>query len=138
MVNNINVEEQNSYYTKLNNYMNEIQTNCYIFEITKLCGYSSIIFMYKDDYLIDLYDRVIKHNNVERSYFRLIIYDLNNNPIDIISLCNSQLCNSPNFITIRDFMIHYTQNQYLKPIYSSPLPCVYKIYIVDTRHEERI
>ena len=43
---------ENNYNFKLNKYLEELPSKCYIFEITKECGYSSLIFIYKDETLM--------------------------------------------------------------------------------------
>ena len=39
----------------------ELPGRMYIFEITKFCGYSTFIYMYKDETINDLYNRVSHH-----------------------------------------------------------------------------
>lgn len=53
--------ESNAYNKKVNDYLNEIPGRLYVFEITKLCGYSTLIFMYKDETMLDLWNRVSHH-----------------------------------------------------------------------------
>jgi hypothetical protein len=56
-----NDNESNAYNKKVNDYLNEIPGRLYVFEITKLCGYSTLIFMYKDETMLDLWNRVSHH-----------------------------------------------------------------------------
>ena len=49
------------FHGKLNEYIIEAPGRMYIFEITKLCGYSTFVFMYKDETMLDLYNRVSHH-----------------------------------------------------------------------------
>ena len=53
--------EQSLFHGKLNEYIIEAPGRMYIFEITKLCGYSTFVFMYKDETMLDLYNRVSHH-----------------------------------------------------------------------------
>ena len=59
--NNYNDNESNVYNKKVNDFLNEIPGRLYIFEITKFCGYSTLIFMYKDETMLDLWSRVSHH-----------------------------------------------------------------------------
>ena len=61
---NLNLSPNNNanlYYAKLNEYMEQAPGRMYVFEITKFCGYGSFVFMYKDETLADLYNRVSHH-----------------------------------------------------------------------------
>ena len=53
--------EQLDFHSKLNSYHTEVPGRMYMFEITKLCGYSTFIFVYKDETMLDLYNRVSQH-----------------------------------------------------------------------------
>lgn len=60
-MNTNNNNESNVYNKKVNEYLNEIPGRLYVFEITKFCGYSTLIFMYKDETMLDLWNRVSHH-----------------------------------------------------------------------------
>ena len=53
--------EPSDFHKKLNEYIIESPGRMYIFEVTKLCGYSTFVFMYKDETLLDLYNRISHH-----------------------------------------------------------------------------
>ncbi len=56
--NNLN---NNDFHKKLNEYIIESPGRMYTFEISKFCGYSTFIFMYKDETMLDLYNRISHH-----------------------------------------------------------------------------
>ena len=61
---NLNLSPNNNsnlYYSKLNEYMAQAPGRMYVFEITKFCGYGSFVFMYRNETLADLYNRVSHH-----------------------------------------------------------------------------
>jgi hypothetical protein len=61
---NLNLSSNNNsnlYYSKLNEYMVQAPGRMYVFEITKFCGYGSFVFMYRNETLADLYNRVSHH-----------------------------------------------------------------------------
>ncbi len=51
----------NSYQDKMNEYLSNITNIMYTFEVTKCCGYSVFIPLYKNETLIDIYSRVSTH-----------------------------------------------------------------------------
>lgn len=56
-----NNDELNEYNKKVNDFLYEFAGRMYAFEITKFCGYSTLIFMYKDETMLDLWNRVSHH-----------------------------------------------------------------------------
>ena len=86
----------------------------YIFEVTKCCGSSSFVPMYKSESLLNLYERVVHHFSIEIK--ELFFYTVQGQRIKI-PLSNK---------TIEQYMIETTN---LVPVYFYPLPKVYKIYI---------
>ena len=51
----------NDFNKKVNEFNTELPGRMYIFAITKFCGYSTFVYMYKDETLTDLYTRVSHH-----------------------------------------------------------------------------
>ena len=49
----------NTYHDKLQDYLRNIKENMYTFEVTKCCGYSTFVTIYKTETLIDLYSKVM-------------------------------------------------------------------------------
>ena len=114
----------NLYHDKLNSYITEIPGKMYTFEVTKCCNYSTLVHMYKDETLIDLYNRVSHHfalGDIKKLFIKIP-----NNDDDVTipltglktirSFINDNICcNPPKMV----------------PIYSLPAPVVYRIYLDD-------
>lgn len=113
------------YNDKLNEYINEIPSRMFIFEVTKCCQYSTLVLMYKEETLVDLYERVSIHFHSNHLDNLFIIRDDNGEQeqIPIAKLVN-----------IKDYILSH-QN-IMKPIYALPNPVVYRIYISDKNHCE--
>jgi hypothetical protein len=155
--------EAQTFHKKLNEYLIESPGRMYIFEITKFCGYSTFIFMYKDETMLDLYNRISHHfscNDIKGLY---IDNHLNTNGTNAVNTNNGgnanngtsanggNVCTENNCCTccadkskyiqvpisslksVRDFVFSNTaiQPRNLEPIYSLPLPVVYRIYLDD-------
>ena len=78
--------EQSLFHGKLNEYIIEAPGRMYIFEISKLCGYSTFVFMYKDETMLDLYNRVSHHfgcKDIKGLYIDNNIFKNLNENIDI-------------------------------------------------------
>ena len=151
--------ESQTFHKKLNEYIIESPGRMYIFEITKFCGYSTIIFMYKDETMLDLYNRISHHfscNDIKGLY---IDNHLNKNGTNAnkananngTSANGGNVCTENNCCTccadkskyiqvpisslksVRDFVFSNTaiQPRNLEPIYALPLPVVYRIYLDD-------
>jgi len=138
------------FHKKLNEYIIESPGRMYIFEITKLCGYSTFIFMYKDETIVDLYNRISHHfgcRDIKGLYIDSYLNKNSNNddsnknkkekehnhncshakvdkliPIPVSSL-----------VTVREFVFNNTAKdpRNLEPIYAIPFPVVYRIYLDD-------
>jgi hypothetical protein len=156
-----NLLEPNDYNRKLNEYIMESSGRMYIFEITKLCGYSTLIFIYKDETLLDLYNRVSHHfgcNDIKGLYIDNHLYkdnntnnntnnnsnNTNNNNIDHNTDHNNNNCFHKkvehlipipisSLITIRNFVFKNTATEprNMEPIYPIQYPVVYRIYFDD-------
>jgi len=112
------------YYKMLDEYISEMQGKCYLFEVTKECGYKTLVIMYKNELLIDLYQRISHHlgcTNIRQLYF--------------INADNKQKTQIPlnGFIKIKDFISENINcnPKKMKSIYELPLPVVYKIFLDD-------
>jgi len=138
------------FHKKLNEYIIESPGRMYIFEITKLCSYSTFIFMYKDETIVDLYNRISHHfgcRDIKGLYIDSYLNKNSNNddsnknkkenehnhncshakvdkliPIPVSSL-----------VTVREFVFNNTAKdpRNLEPIYAIPFPVVYRIYLDD-------
>ena len=114
----------NLYHDKLNDHIKEIPGRMYTFEITKCCDYSTFIFMYKDETLMDLYNRVSHHfglGDIKKLFIKIPNYDDDVTvPLTglktIRSFINDHICCAP---------------PKMVPIYDLPVPVVYRIYLND-------
>jgi hypothetical protein len=141
--------EINTYNRKLNEYILESTGRTYTFEITKLCGYSTLIFMYKDETLLDLYNRVSHHfgsHDIKGLYIDNHQYRNTNNNTDNNTNHNhnhnncfhtkvEHLISIPisSQITMRNFVFKNTATEprNMEPIYPIQYPVVYRIYFDD-------
>ena len=121
------IEDQTNKYNDLvASYFKEIPGRMFVFEVTKCCGYSTLVFLYKEDKVMDLFCQVAKHfgcKNVQGLY---------------ISKPNGERIKLPfnSNTTLKEFIFTNTQvnNRNLVPIYDVPLPVVYRIYFDDGHH----
>ena len=147
--------ESNDFYKRLNEYNTEIPGRMYIFEITKFCGYSTFLYMYKDETMTDLYNRISHHfccKNIKGLYITNYLYknqlsDVQKNRLNYNNQStsfNHKCCcfnKSDAFIpipisslmTVKEFVFNNTAQEprNLEPIYPIPLPVVYRIYLDD-------
>ncbi len=143
------------FHGKLNEYIIETPGRMYIFEITKLCGYSTFVFMYKDETLLDLYNRVSHHfgckdikglyidNNIFKNLNENIDENKNENIDDDKNKNSNTNCckQTDNLIpvplssltTVKEFVFNNTAKEprNLEPIYKIPFPVVYRVYLDD-------
>ena len=145
--------EAQTFHKKLNEYLIETPGRMYIFEITKFCGYSTFIFMYKDETMLDLYNRISHHfscNDIKGLYINNHL-NTNTNANANANTNRGNVCTENNCCTccadkskyiqvpisslksVRDFVFSNTAKEprNLEPIYSLPLPVVYRIYLDD-------
>ena len=146
--------EAQTFHKKLNEYLIESPGRMYIFEITKFCGYSTIIFMYKDETMLDLYNRISHHfgcNDIKGLYIDNHLNNKNGTNVNGTNTNKGNVCTENNrcsccadkskFIpvpisslkSVRDFIFSNTAKEprNLEPIYPIPFPVVYRIYLDD-------
>jgi hypothetical protein len=112
----------NQYHDHLNKYIENMTSLMYTFQITKLCGYSVFITIYKTETLIDLYKHIIDHfGNCEIK--ELFFYAPSGERIRIPI--------SKTIVSdfVRDKIICNPIK--LEPIYPLPNPVIYRIYLDD-------
>jgi hypothetical protein len=122
----MDAEEQKITYDQLlKSYIKEAPGKMFIFEITKCCFYSTLVFMYKDERIVELYNRVSHHFGTTV----VSLYIVGTNEIRIPIPLNGMM-------TVKEFVSqHRDGNQPdLTPIYDLPLPVVYRIYYDDGFH----
>lgn len=119
---NLIKEMENHYQDKFTEYLKNIHNIMFIFEVTKLCGYSTFITVYKNQTLIDLYSNIISHFGniqIEQLFF--------------ISQEGEKIHIPMSKQTVSEFIsIHVTSNPIkLKPVYELPTPVIYRIILKD-------
>lgn len=112
-----------NYYKKINEYTDSFSSKMFIFEVTKCCGYSAFVLVYKDQLVNELYSNVFNHFG-RNQILSLYILDNDGNKLLLSDHLNR---------SVRDFIEQYTNNdnRLLNPVYPLPLPVVYKIYLDD-------
>jgi hypothetical protein len=112
----------NQYQEKFNEYTHNMFNIMFVFEVTKCCGYSTFITIYKNQSLIDLYSIIMNHfGNIEikELYFVSTEQQRINIPLSRQSVSEFVslyvLCNP-----IR-----------LAPIYPLPKPTIYRLFLND-------
>jgi hypothetical protein len=122
----MDIEEQKITYNQLlANYIKEAPGKMFIFEVTKCCFYSTLVYMYKDERIVELYNRVSHHFGT--TVVSLHIVGANNVRIPIPL---------NGIMTVKEFVNqHRDGNQpNLMPIYDLPMPVVYRIHYYDGFH----
>ena len=111
----------NEYDKKINEFMKS--DNMFIIEMTKCCNYNAFIFIYKDETLMDLYNKVY-HQFLVNSVNNIFFYTHDSQKISLPITSKKKM---------RDFILeNITCNPAkLKPIYPQPLPVVYRFYFED-------
>jgi hypothetical protein len=114
-----NIKEQEKiYFEKIKSFIKLLNNTQYFFEVTKCCGYYEFVTVYKTLTLDKLYENVklsLDNNKIEYLY----VFDFNNKKLII-----------PNDNTnVKTFILK--NKDFFKPIYSLPLPVVYRIYYND-------
>lgn len=124
-INNIDrLDNGNKYYDdKIIEYINNIADSKFIIEITKFCGYSHLMVVYKEDSLLDLYIDISKQMWCDNilGLFALIKKNENDGTLNIKKIPLTA------HTTLREF---FSKNK-MRPIYSIERPCVYRVFIDD-------
>jgi hypothetical protein len=113
---------QTQYNDKLNEYIRNMNNLMYTFEVTKCCGYSSFITVYKNETLCHLYSRIIEHFNL-KSLKEVYFYPPNGGRVKI------PLSNKSITAFVKEHIL--CEPVKLVPIYPLPNPIVYRLYIDD-------
>ena len=118
----------NSYQDKMGEYVESIKNLMYTFEVTKCCGYSTFITVYKDESLLDLYNRIALHfGGIEID--DLFFIDTNGEKIKI------PLSKKLIFQFVREQTI--SRPIRWTPVYPVPCPVVYRVFLDDGHcHDE--
>lgn len=106
-----------SFKKKMELFLHNIPNFSYIFEVTKMCGFSEFFTIYKDNTLADLHTNLslqLKSNCIKRLYMiHCKTLERINVPVD-------------ENITVRNFIV---DNNCFNPFYELPTPAVYKLYL---------
>jgi hypothetical protein len=126
---NLSLEEQtNKYNNLITSHLKEIPNKMFTFELTKCCNYSTLVFLYKEDMVSDLFLQAAKHFGCQKL---VSLYLLDEQGQKVLVPFNSHT-------TLKEFIFEYSNQRILKPIYDVPLPVVYRIYLDDGHHHEHI
>jgi hypothetical protein len=107
----------NSFKKKMEQFLHNIPNCSYIFEATKMCGFSEFFTIYKDNTLAELHINLalqLKSNCLKRLYM-----------IHCATLEQITVPFDKN-ITVRNFIVG---NNCFRAFYESPTPVVYKLYL---------
>ena len=112
----------NHYQDKFDEYIRNMTNLMFTFEVTKCCGYSTFVSVYKNQSLIDLYSNIIQHfGNIEikQLYFvspgnERIMVPISKQSVSEFVRTNV-ICNPIRLI----------------PIYGLPKPVIYRIFLDD-------
>lgn len=117
----------NYYQNKQDEFIRNMSNIMFTFEVTKSCGYSTFICIYKNQTLIDLYSNIIHHfgiTEIKQLYFISQENERINVPISLQKVSDfiktNILCNPVKLV----------------PIYSLPRPVIYKLYLDDNHCSE--
>jgi hypothetical protein len=117
----------NRYQDKYEEFIRNVNNIMFTFEVTKCCGYSTFVTIYKNQTLIDLYSNIIHHFGniqIKQLYFispenEHISIPISNQPVS--EFVRSQIICNP----IK-----------LVPVYELPKPVIYKIFLNDGHCDE--
>jgi hypothetical protein len=112
----------NHYQDKYDEFLHDTFNLKFVFEVTKCCGYSTFITVYKNQTIMDLYSNIIHHfGDIE---IRKLFFITPQNEHIQIHISNQKLS---------DFVSsHVICNPIrLTPIYDLPKPVIYRLYFDD-------
>lgn len=110
----------NHYQNKYEEFIENIQTLMYTFEVTLPCGYSTFVTIYKNQTTLELYSNIINHfGNLQ---VKKLFFTTSENERIYIPISNQKMC---------DFVFTYTSCNPIKltSIYKLPKPVVYRLYL---------
>lgn len=112
-----------NYEEKFDEYIKTIKNLMITFEVTKCCGYSTFVCIYKEETLFDLYRKVSIHFDCDV----VELFFLTSDSLKRIPLSNKTILKFINENII-------CNPQLLIPIYQFPQPIVYRIFLNDGDH----
>ena len=112
----------NAFQDKLDEHIRNMTTSMFTFEVTKCCGYSTFITIYKGKTLLNLYEQIMDHFQIleiKELFFYAPSGERIRIPISKQTVYQFvQTCITGNSIK-------------LEPIYALPRPVVYRLYLDD-------
>ena len=114
----------NIYLTKYDEFQTNLSNRMFLFEVTKHCGYSTFVPVYKTQTLLDLYNNINHHFGSDIG----ILYYISADDQECIRVPLS-------YQTVADFVSSNITSEPVKlvPIYDYPLPVIYRLYLDDGR-----
>jgi hypothetical protein len=114
---NSSKRNKDDFVKKMELFIHSIPNCSYIFEVTKMCGFSEFFTIFKDNTLADLYKNMslqLKTQCIKR------LYMIHCTTLDKITVPVDEQ------VTVRSFIV---DNNCFRPFYESPTPAVYKMYL---------
>lgn len=115
--------DEKNYETNYNQYIRNMFELKIMFEITKCCGYTAFVSIYKEETILDLYNTIIHHFGNNICIKDLFFMTPQNERIKI------DLSNQPIAEFVRKNITCVPVK--LTPRYKLPHPVVYKLYLDD-------
>ena len=112
---------QQNFEEKWKEYTVSVHSHMIIFDVERQCGISSLITIYRQETLTDLYNKIKYH-------FNTIFHELSIN-----TSTNGMVIVFPSIQTIGDFINQYNikNNITIDTLYGQKMPVIYKLYLHD-------
>ncbi len=113
----------NHYQDKYDEFLRNVHNLMFTFEVTKCCGYSTFVTVYKNQTIMDLYSNIINHFGGNIQIHNLFFISPENTRV-MIPISNQ---------TISDFVRSniVCNPPRLVPIYDLPKPVIYRLHFDD-------
>jgi hypothetical protein len=84
------IDQTNKYNELLSMHLKQLSNTMFTFEVTKCCNYSTLVFLYKEDMVSNLFLQVAKHFGCQK-LVSLYMLDEQGNKVIIPFLLRSQV-----------------------------------------------
>ena len=109
---------------KMDQFTNSIPNNKYIFEVSKLCGYSEFVIINKDNSMLDLYKTISQQFACKDIKSLFLASDINRYSLPLTDI-----------VSVRQFITDAQKDgnlrRFINPMYQLPAPVVYRVYLDD-------
>lgn len=109
---------------KMDQFTNSIPNNKYIFEVSKLCGYSEFVIINKDNSMLDLYKTISQQFACKDIKSLFLASEINRYSLPLTDI-----------VSVRQFITDVQKDdnlrRFIKPMYQLPAPVVYRVYLDD-------